>query len=107
MKNIYGGNISYEELINYFNSLIGDLYKLMPLKENKYNGYEIYLHRLLCQICGGENLIISNNYIIKIIFNLEGLKRINDIKLHNSIVKENISLCKKIIENLKKGDVEL
>jgi len=107
MYNKYGRDISNEELIVYFRNLIGSCFKLMPMKEKKDPNYEIYLNKLLFQICGCEDLIFYSNELIKIIFNLEGLVKIIDkpidIKIHNSIVKENITLCNQIIGELKGG----
>ena len=80
----------------YIRRLIPKLFKLMPLKENDNPNYDLYLKKLTMQIKGFEDI---NNYIsnmpclIDVISNLSGLKYCKDIKMHNSIVKECISIC--------------
>ncbi len=92
------GTIPNSDLILYFKRLVNRLYKLMPIKENKDVTYDKYLTKLIQQLHGGEKLIISDSLFIEIIFNLESLFMIDDIYLHNSIVKENISICQKLIK---------
>ncbi len=92
------GTIPNSDLILYFKRLVNQLYKLMPIKENKDVTYDKYLTKLIQQLHGGEKLIISDSLFIEIIFNLESLFMIDDIYLHNSIVKENISICQKLIK---------
>jgi len=95
------GEIPSSDLVLYFKRLINQLYKLMPIKENEDMTYEKYLKKLIQQLHGGNKLIISDSLFIEIIFNLEALFDIEDISLHNSIVKENISICQKIIKQLE------
>ncbi|MBW3020719.1 hypothetical protein KY334_05460 [Candidatus Woesearchaeota archaeon] len=99
------GEIPNNDLILYFKRLIPQMYKLMPMKENKNITYEKYLTKLIRQLHGGNRLIISSNLFIEILFNLESLFDIEDVDLHNSLVKENITTCQTIIHKLEKEDV--
>jgi hypothetical protein len=95
------GELPNSDLILYFKRLVNQSYKLMPMKENKDSTYDRYLMKLIQQLHGGNRLIISDSLFIEIIFNLESLFEINDITLHNSIIKENISICQKVIKKLE------
>ena len=97
------GTISNSDLVLYFNRLINKIYKLMPLKENKDITYDKYLEKLIKQLSGGNNFIISDSLFIEILFNLESLFEVDDVKLHNSIVKENISICQSLIKKFNVG----
>ena len=97
------GTISNSDLVLYFNRLINKTYKLMPLKENKDKTYDKYLEKLIKQLSGGDKFIISDSLFVEIIFNLESLFEIDDISLHNSIVKENISICQGLIKKFNIG----
>ena len=97
------GKLSNNDIVLYFYRLINKIYKLMPLKENKDRNYEKYLQKLIKQLTGGDSLIISDSLFIEIIFNLESLSEIDDIELHNSIVKENISICQSVIKKMNGG----
>lgn len=95
------GELPNADLTLYFKRLVNQSYKLMPMKENKDITYDRYLSKLIQQLHGGQRLIISDNLFIEIIFNLESLFEIEDIVLHNSIIKENISICQKIVKKLE------
>jgi hypothetical protein len=90
-----------ESLVLYLKRLINKIYKLMPMKENNDVNYLLYLAKVISQLNGGKYFMSKNHSFIEIIFNLESLYDINDLKLHNSIVKESISLCDKLIKELE------
>lgn len=104
MNTKYNKEIDDKYIIIYFERLIPKLYKIMPMKESNDVNLGLYIYKLINQLCGGKNLIVDDSLFVEIIFNLESLQGIQDIRLHNSIVKENISMCQKIISKLKKGD---
>lgn len=88
----------------YIERLIPKLFKLMPLKENRDKNYCLYLDKLIIQIIGFENIVLylrKEPIILDIICNLKGLRYSQDIRVHNSIVKENINICQKIIDNMR------
>jgi hypothetical protein len=87
----------------YMQRLIPKIFKLMPLKENKDENYNIYLSKLIIQIMGFKDITIYVNEtpsLIDIIANLSGLKNECDIRIHNSIVKECINICQRSIDRM-------
>ena len=99
------GELPNTDIILYFKRLVHQTYKLMPMKEKRDETYIQYLKKLIQQLHGGNRLIISDSLFIEIIFNLESLFEIEDIALHNSIIKKNISICEKVIQKLE--DIKL
>jgi hypothetical protein len=101
VKTKYDNSLTNKELVLYFKRLIGKIYKIMPMKENIDKTLEKYLDKLIYQLLGGSSLVLSDSLFVEIILNLESLRYIEDIQIHNSIVKETMSLCEKIIKKLE------
>lgn len=91
----------------YLERLIPKLFKLMPLKENEDPNYDIYLDKLIIQIIGFKNIdiyIYKCPFILDIICNLSGLCSCDcDIRIHNSIIKECINMCKREMDGDRYG----
>lgn len=87
--------------LQYLQRLIPKLFKLMPLKESKDINYNLYLEKLILQLLGFKKIIIFSPALLDIICNLEGIKEVDKIKLHNSIVKECINICQNSINKIK------
>ena len=101
------GTLSDNEISLYCKKLINQMYKLMPMREDDEPTYDAYLIKLIQQLHGANSLIVEDSLFISIVFNLESLFSIDDIKLHNSMIKENLSMCQKLIvkfENYERGD---
>lgn len=96
------GKLNSEHLWLYLERLIHQLYKLMPMKEKNDITYDMYLSKLTKQLFGGSNILPKGSMFLEILFNLESLSYVNDIKVHNSIVKENISMCQREMNRIKK-----
>ena len=90
----------YKCVSEYVKRLIPKLFKLMPLKENGDENYYVYLDKLIIQIIGFEGIVFYP-MIFDIVCNLKGLKFSESIRIHNSIVKENINICQKIIDGMR------
>lgn len=106
-------------IIEYYNSLIGQVYRLMPLYEGKdwktkeiiydnaeaFNMFHKYVQNLIVEICGSNKIFIVNIDSIKILSKIRGLQDINEDE--HSLLKSNvmtcINLCKKIIKNLEEN----
>lgn len=97
----HNGTLKDSDLILYFQRLVNKIYKLMPMKENNDSTYNIYVQKLIEQLKGGEKLIIQDSQFVEILFNISSLTGIDDIKLHNSIVKESISICQSLIRDIE------
>ena len=97
--------LSNDYVIQYLKRLIPKLFKLMPLKENKDINYHLYLEKLIIQVHGFREMVVFSPLVLDIICNLEGIRKVDNIKHHNSIVKECIKACEKSIMDIKEGDV--
>lgn len=113
MKTKYGAEISNEIMVEYFQSLLGRIYKLLPMHKDDKNYNKMpsawetlddYLYSLLCEIAGGNKLILEDKRFIELLNNLENLFAIKEeYKKYRSQVFKCTNLCKKIIDTLKKG----
>lgn len=107
IKTKYGAKISNEVLVEYFQNLINKIFKLLPLHEENVQTLDTYLYSLLCELAGGNRLIIDDKYFIELLNNLENLQDIkNEYKIYRSQIFKCINICKKIIENLNTEGVD-
>ena len=100
MRNVYGGNIDNENLIKYFKSLIGRIYKLLPMKEEKCLTLEKYLDNLMNELAGGNELILDDYIFIMLLCDIQILFTIENIDTYKSQVFKCIKVCEKIIQQL-------
>lgn len=96
-----GKLISRTYTIKYLERLIPKLFKLMPLKESSDVNYNLYLDKLVTQLLGFKKIVVFSPMLLDIICNLEGLKNVSEIRMHNSIVKECINICQKSIDAIR------
>ena len=112
IKNKYDLEISEETLNKYFDNLIGDFYKILPIyegrdmktkqviysKEEAHEQFVKYVKNFIVEICGGYYLFDDNMYFLKLLNILEGMCELSQdehCKL-KSLVFNCISVCKKI-----------
>jgi len=100
MKNIYGGNIDSDNLIKYFKAMIGRIYKLLPMKEEKCLTLEKYLEALMNELAGGNKLLLDDYMFIMLLCDIQILFTIEDLKEYKSQVFKCIKICEKIIQKL-------
>lgn len=104
MKTKYGAEINNETMVEYFQTLLGKIYKLLPMLEENCLSLDCYLYSLLCEIAGGNKLIYEDKYFIELLNTLENLSSIKgQYKKYRSQVLKCTNLCDKIVNNLKKG----
>lgn len=90
-----------DELIsNYFSSLINQLFKILPLKENGEPSLPSYMLSLQRELIGCKSLLSGTNYdanIARLIFTLQFMID-NDCSVATTKTEifKSISLCKKI-----------
>lgn len=90
-----------DELIdNYFSSLINQLFKILPLKENGEPSLINYMSSLQRELIGCKSLLRNTNYdanIARLIFTLQFMID-NDCSISTTKTEifKSISLCKKI-----------
>ncbi len=112
IKNKYDLEISEELLDKYYDNLIGDFYKILPIfegrdiknkevvytKEEAYLQFQKYISNFIVEICGGYYLFNDSMYFLKLLNILEGMYVISQedhCKL-KSLVFNCISICKKL-----------
>lgn len=105
--------LSKELLVNYYDSLIGDCYKLLPLyegldikskqivysRDEAYQQYKKYLISFLNEIYGSYYMLDSI-YLLKLLANLEGMLTI-ELNEHDKL-KSLVFKCINLISKLKK-----
>jgi hypothetical protein len=112
ITNKYGIELSPKLLSQYFNKLIGDHYKILPLIEGRnfktkeivhtpeqaYKMFKEYLNNYVYEICGGYALFDNSEYFLTLLNNLEGMKKIqiNEHAQLKSLVMKSINICKKL-----------
>lgn len=89
--------------INYLNSLISKVYKILPMKEEQNTTTEAYISSLIFELHGFENLL--NEYhndarILTIICILESLKEPN---ISHGVYKSEVFKCISLIEQILRG----
>jgi hypothetical protein len=99
----YGAEINNNTMADYFEMLIGKIFKVLPLYEESCETLDSYLFSLLKELCGGKRLILENKVFIELINNLESLSLIESHKEFKAQIFKCTNLCKKISNDLKGG----
>ncbi len=114
IKTKYGAEINNQTMTEYFEDLINKIFKLLSMHfEDKnygkfydggWNTLDSYLYSLLCELAGGNKLIINDKYFIELLNNLENLQDIKaEYNMYRSQIFKCIGVCEKIIVNIKEG----
>ena len=99
----YGGKIDKTELVEYFKTLTGDIYKCLPMFEESCGTLSIYIETLLIELGGANRIIILDDKIfLKLISNLEPLLEIKEHEKYRRQVFKCINMCKKMIDKIMK-----
>ncbi len=107
----YGAKINNETMVAYFEHLINKIFKLLSMhfEDRNYGKFytgswktlDTYLHSLLCELAGGNELILDDKYFIELLNNLENLKDTkSQYEIYRSQIFKCIEICEKIIGNL-------
>ena len=88
----------------YFDSLIGKIFKILPLSEEvPLNDVEKYKESLLIELKGASVNFDHDSYFVAIISKIEGIRGIKDHNVCRKTVLESLNLLKKFkTEYLKK-----
>ena len=117
MISVIGVEIPDTLVIEYYRKMINKIYAILPVFEGKnyftkkveypadfaYDNFKRYLSNLLCEVTGSSELFIVNVTSLELLSNLRGLYE-SDSHEHSkvkSIVMGSISLCERIIEEIK------
>jgi hypothetical protein len=99
IKTLYG-EVTKDQYDEYCRILLGKIFKILPMKEEKNPTLKKYIDSLLVELDGGKSMIenfgLSAEYI-SIINSIKGLQQVEDTEIVRSKVFECISLARKII----------
>ena len=99
------GVIKDEALIEYYNMLIGRVYKLLPMKENQTDSkcWQREKDKLVLELHSGEKLFNNSGLYVEIIYKLECLDELDHIPFDkNSPFKKCIVETIDVIRQLQK-----
>lgn len=100
MRTIYGRDISDEGMVDYFQQLTGDVYKLLPIFESKQFGeLSICIEALLIELNSSNRLLMLDDVdFIKLITNVEPLLDIMDHERFRRQVFKCTNMCQKMLK---------
>ncbi|HEY8805862.1 MAG TPA: hypothetical protein VIM42_12310 [Clostridium sp.] len=99
--NDYESYFSNVDLQQYFKEQIGKIFKILPLHEDGCPTLKIYIQSLQIELQGGKSFIVHNQHFLQLLFCIEGLSLLKDMKLLKPTVFKCIGLCEKIIKDLE------
>ncbi len=103
----YGANIPPDILVKYFERLIGRIFKILPISEERADTLNEYIEYILIEISGGDRLLIHDIKLLELMCNLESLLWIQDDKKQfRSQIFKCMKICDGIIVQVKEGDVD-
>ncbi len=99
MNTLYGE--IYESILSLnIDDLIGQIFKLLPYKENGNENLDYYFSSILYRLTGLANLLNSDPSIITVISVLEAARTQSDFKLYRKAILDSCSILKKMQEKL-------
>ena len=93
------GNIPKEILEEYKDRLVGRVYKILPMKEEKVETWDAYIESLLFELVGHKDLIKgldNNSDFISLLSILEGLIGEDDLEVIRREVFKSLNLVKEM-----------
>lgn len=92
------GEISDCTIVQNFNDLIGQIFKLLPYKESDNEDLDYYFHTLLFRLTGLSQVLYSCPELVTVISILEAARTETDFKLYRKAVLDSCSILKKLQE---------
>lgn len=92
-----------QKLVIYLNSIINNVFKILPLYEEGNTGLETYIESLLFELYGLEVAISLDNVYeyVSLLSNLESVKKeITKEDSKKSVIKREVFKCINIIKNM-------
>lgn len=90
------GKISDKTYKDYKGKLINNIYKILPMKEEKTDTINVYIESVLYELVGMEKVLYEAGEICSIISVLENLITEQDLKVVKREVFRAISLVKRM-----------
>lgn len=94
-------SLTNESLYNYFDSLIGKFYKILPLKEKHENTLNTYLDSLKSELIGYTNLFVEFKKEPQFISLLSILQFLIDGQYNDIVCKREVFRSIRIINHIK------
>lgn len=110
--NKYGIELPESLVIQYYDDLIGNIFKILPIfegrscitkditlkKEEAYEQFMKYVQNLSFEIAGADCIFTNNRQFIKLLSNIEGMQKIkiDEHKKLRSLWLNCIDICKKM-----------
>jgi hypothetical protein len=85
----YGKNLSHEDWVKYLKKIKNDVFKLLPLREEKLE-WDKHLKTILIELSGLKSLI-EDYRLLSIMAKLEALYELNDFMLYRKTIFEILS----------------
>jgi len=101
------GKLPNEVVVTSLKRLVGKVYKILPMREEKCETLDEYVENLLRELINHKELIEHLKYeeeLMSLINTLEGLKN-NELEfsIFRSDVLKSLSIIKKMIGNIERG----
>ena len=98
METIYG-NISDTLISENIVDLISQVYKLLPYKEENYEGLDLHFSNILLRLSGLSHVINNSPELITVISILEAARTENNFYLYRKAILDSCSILERIREN--------
>jgi hypothetical protein len=99
MENKYGFTIREYTIKDYYNSLIGKVYKLLPMFEKNNPTIEQYFKNLIIELSGADKVFMEKKEFLELVNILEGMMLIDSHKDFKSMTFKCISIIQKLLDN--------
>lgn len=98
MNTRYGVEVNNTAFNEYIDVVVGKIFKLLPLREEKNMTLDKYHSSLMADVLGNKTLfeLEQEKDMICLLVSLEGLITIHDMELYRGKVFECINLAKKL-----------
>lgn len=101
MRTFNDMDINNKCVSNYFNELVNQFFKILPMRENNENTTDTFIDSLLVELIGFDGLVEDINYDAEYVTLISILKYLKDysdcpISVTKREVFKAISICKKL-----------
>ena len=102
IKTKYNGNILEEDILFYYDRLIGKIFRLLPLRETSEQIFIKNFNELMEELLNGEEILLHGGFYIELINKLEGLPQLSHTKFAKSKFQKRIVECIDVVNKLRK-----
>lgn len=95
-----GNDIPAEANLNYLQTLISKVFKILPMKEQNIETVNVHIDSLLTELTGYKTLFEYVKYDARLLTVICTLKAIQDNDMSHAVCKREVFKCIKCIEQL-------